>query len=81
MQFLNQTQFEFAKEQVGASKANYRYQELGLEMQPYFKQNIWWLFHKYHEDDIRFAFEQCKKYEKFHIGYIISVIKGRYGNR
>lgn len=79
MQFLNQTQFEFAKEQVVASKANYRYQELGLEMQKDFKENIWWLFHKYHEDDIAYAYEQCKKYEKFSVGYVISIINKRYG--
>jgi hypothetical protein len=80
MQFLSQTQFEFAKEQVGAN-VNYRYQELGVKMQKDFKENIWWLFHKYHEDDIAYAYEQCKKYQKFSVGYVISIIKKRYGNR
>jgi hypothetical protein len=78
MQFIGETKPIFA-EQVVATKAEYRYQELGLQMQKDFAQNIWWLFHRYHEDDIRYAYEQCKKYQKFHVGYIISIINKRYG--
>jgi len=58
-------------------KVEYEYQEVGIEMQKFFKQNIWFLFTKYDLNDIKYAFDQCKKYEKPHIGYLLAVIKKR----
>lgn len=56
---------------------DFEFQEVGKEMQSFFKANIWHLFYKYKLDDIKYAFEQCKKYKKPYVGYLLAVIKKR----
>ena len=58
---------------------DYRFQELGKEMQKYFNKNIWYLFYRYKEEDLRLAFEECKRYNKPYVPYLIKIIKNKYG--
>lgn len=59
-------------------KIDYPYQELGIEMQRFFGRNIWYLFYKYKEDDIREAFTVCERKGKRSVPYLIGIIKHKY---
>lgn len=56
----------------------YEFQVIGKEMEKYFKKNIWYLFYRYSLDDIKYAFEQCRRYDKPHLPYFLAVIRNRY---
>jgi len=57
------------------TKADFRFQELGMEMQEYFKQNIWYLFYKYDEFQIKDAFTICKNKGIKKINYLVGIIR------
>ena len=63
------------EKRTGGKKVNFEFQEIGLEMQKYFNQNIWFLFYRYPLDDIKKAFEICKTKKINKVGYIIGVLK------
>lgn len=73
---LKERKEAFDKKYEG-KKVEFEYQELGIEMQKYFKKNIWYLFWKYNEEDIKYAYEQCKKYDKPHVPYLVAIIRKR----
>ncbi len=54
-------------------RIKYSYQELGFEMQKYFKQNIWFIFYRYRESEIREAFQICQK-EKKPFPYLMGIL-------
>ena len=56
-------------------KIDYRFQELGIEMQKYFKKNIWFLFTKYDELKLRDAFKICKKKGIKNIAYLLGIYR------
>lgn len=74
---LKQKQIAF-NNKYGGKKVEYSYQELGIDMQQYFGKNVWYLFHKYKEQDIREAFAICQKKNIRKIPYLIGCIKHRY---
>jgi hypothetical protein len=52
---------------------------LGVDMEKFFgNKKCWPLFYRYKEEDLRLAFEECKKYNKPFIPYLIKVIKNKY---
>ena len=68
---------QFSKKTEG-KKVDHSYQELGIEMQRFFGRNIWYLFYKYKEQDLRDAFEICKRNNKKSVGYLIGIIRHKY---
>ena len=76
-QLLRERQIAFA-EKYGGKKIDHSFQELGVEMSKYFKDNIWFLFSIYSEEDMKYAFEICKRKEIFTIGYMRGIIKNKY---
>ena len=56
-------------------KIDYSFQDLGIEMQSYFKKIIWYLFHKYDELKIRDAFKICKEKGIKKVNYLVGIIK------
>ena len=73
---LKNPQSEFPEKKT---KHKYEYQELGTELEPYYGKRIWQLFYRvgFTEYKIRKAHEQCLKYKKTNIGYLITVIKNQ----
>jgi len=63
------------KKEFRKHKIDYEYQEIGIEMSKYFKDNIWWLFHKYSYPKIRQAFKICQRDSIYTISYFIGIIK------
>ncbi len=62
-------------------RINYSYQALGVEMEKFFgNKKCWPLFYRYKEEDLRLAFQECKKYNKPYIPYLIKVIKNKYAS-
>lgn len=59
-------------------KIEHSFQELGIEMQKFFGKNIWYLFYKHKEDDLRYAFSICQKKNKRSIPYLLGIIKHKY---
>ena len=53
---------------------SHEFQIVGKEMSKHFKQNIWWLFHRYPLALIKDAFIVCQKQEVYTIAYIVAVI-------
>lgn len=61
-------------------RVEYSFQALGIEMEKFFgNKKVWPLFYKFKEEDMRLAFEECKKYNKPYVPYLIKVIKNKYG--
>jgi hypothetical protein len=60
-------------------KIEYGFQELGVEMQEYFKpkypSEVWALFYKYPEGLIRDSFKRCKKRGNTNVRYLVGIIK------
>ena len=67
--------YEEEKKELSKHKIDYEYQEIGVEMSKYFKENIWWIFHKYPYPDIRQAFKVCREKGIYTIGYLREVLK------
>uniref|UniRef100_A0A6H1ZQA3 Uncharacterized protein n=1 Tax=viral metagenome TaxID=1070528 RepID=A0A6H1ZQA3_9ZZZZ len=56
-------------------KVDYSFQDLGLEMQDYFKTNIWWIFHRnWGEEQIRDAFIACKRAKITKVSYLVGIL-------
>jgi len=53
---------------------SHEFTEIGKEMSKHFKENIWWLFHKYPLEKIKDAFQSCQKQEIYTLAYIIGII-------
>ena len=66
------------KERTEGKRIDHSFQELGIEMQKYFNRNIWHLFYKYKEQDLREAFAICQRNDKKSVGYLIGVIRHKY---
>ena len=58
-------------------KVDFPFQELGIEMQTYYDENIWWLFHKDYAPlgKIREAFKIAKAKNNKSVPYLIGIIK------
>ncbi len=53
---------------------SHEFQSLGKEMSKHFKQNIWFLFHRFPLEKIKSAFKACQKQNVYTIAYIIAII-------
>jgi hypothetical protein len=81
-QYLTQLKEKRAEyERAHKQKIDYEYQELGVEMQQHFGRNIWWLFWKHDINDLRYAFDICKKNDIKEVNYLIGCIKRRYTSK
>ena len=89
MESIQQLNFDSFKQQQRERKAafdkkhsgkkiDHSYQELAIEMQQFFGKNIWYLFWKYKEQDIKEAFEICKRKEIKNVAYLIGCINRKY---
>lgn len=56
---------------------DFPFQELGIEMQDYYGQNIWWLFHKEYAPlgKIREAFKIAQRKKNKSFPYLVGIIK------
>jgi len=68
---------KYAKEneEFQQHKADYSFQELGIIMAQQFKENIWWIFHKYSEDKIRRAFKVCQEKGVYKLRFLLGVLR------
>ena len=55
-------------------KDSHEFKIIGKEMSKHFKQNIWFLFHKFPLEKIKLAFKACKKQEVYTIAYIVAIL-------
>ncbi len=84
-EILNQQQFEFKRAKVDIKKyftdknpkVQYEFQELGIEMESWFNQNIWFVFYKKEAElnKIKKAFEICKKRNIKNIAYLLKILR------
>lgn len=61
-------------------KIEYSYQELGIELEEYFKsKRVWGMFHKvgYTEPLMRYAFKECKTRNINNVNYFEAIIKNK----
>lgn len=59
------------------AKINFSYQELGIELQKYFKTNTWWIFSRYEEWKIRDAFKICKEKGISSVNYLLGILRNK----
>ena len=78
-QDLLKSRAEQFKEKTGGKKVECSFQELGLDLHTYFGRNVWWLFYKYKEEDIREAYEICKRRDIKNVNYLVGCIRRKYG--
>ena len=76
-QLLKERAAQF-NERTQGKRIEHSFQELGIEMQRYFGRNIWHLFYKYKEQDLREAFAICQRNEKKSVGYLLGIIRHKY---
>lgn len=67
--------YEKEREELRKHKIDYEYQEIGIEMSKYFKENIWWLFSKYPYPKIRQAFKKRQEEGVYKISHLLSDLK------
>ncbi len=84
-EIYDQQQFQFKK--VGSDikkyftdknpKIRWEFEEIGQDMEVWFGKNIWYIFYKPEAElsKVKYAFNQCKKYNKKNIAYLIKIIQ------
>ena len=55
-------------------KETFEFQEIGKSMQKHFKENIWWIFHKFPLNKIKRAYDVCCEKEIYKLAYLLAVI-------
>ena len=61
-------------------KIEYSFQELGIELESYFKnKRIWSMFHKvgYSENVMRYALKECQRRQIANVNYFEKIIKNK----
>ena len=66
---------EKLKKEFEKHRVDYSFQALGIEMSIEFKENIWWVFHKYSEDKIRRAFKVCQEKGVYKLKFLLGVLR------
>lgn len=84
-EILNQQQFKFKRIKPDLKKyftdknpkIKYEFQELGIEMESWFGQNIWWIFSKSEAElsKTKQAFAICKKKNIKKVQYLLGILQ------
>lgn len=60
---------------IPKKKVDFEFQQIGIELEPYYGKAIWPIFYKFHLEKIKDAHKVCTKKGITNIKYLIGVMK------